>query len=341
MNHASIQRIVSVRAHPNADLLDIATVLCYECIVKRDQWKAGELCVFIEPDSVLPEAPWSAFYRAKGNRVKAIRLRNCWSFGIVESFSNVGYTGPVEECLDLSTVLGVTHYESPVPQDLAASGPYGFGIPRTDETRYQSISELPFGEKVDVTLKVDGQSWSAFCKLEPESNDSTFELVQSFKVTRGVGGRSFLYKLDCDNNYTRNERQYDVLNRLEAFCRTHEMSICLRGESYGGGIQKGAHNPHSKLPLGLALFSTWLIDERRYACKGDQLYIHTIASAMGLPTVPVLERDVILTPEVIKRYAEIREAVVVNGVAQPFEGVVINHSKGSFKVISLGYDARH
>jgi hypothetical protein len=57
---------------------------------------------------------------------------------------------------------------------------------------------------------------------------------------------------------------------------------------------------------------------------------------MGLPTVPMLERDVILTPELIKQYAEDLEQI--NG--QPFEGVVINHAGGSFKIINLAYDAK-
>ncbi len=276
MPNASIQRISAVIHHPSADLLDVVTTLGYQCIVKRDQWKVGELCVFVEPDSVMPDAPWSAFYRAKSNRVKAIRLRNVWSFGVVESIGNVGYTGAAIEGLDISEDIGVTHYEPPQPQDLAASGPYGSGIPKTDQTRFQSIPDLPYGELVDVTLKIDGQSWSAFCKLPVEGVS---------ELETGVGGRSFLYKLDCDNNYTRNERQYGVLAKLNAYCHAQGKSMCLRGESYGAGIQKGAHNPHASLPLGLALFSTWLMDERQYAHKGHPFYIHTVAGHLVWPVI--------------------------------------------------------
>jgi RNA ligase (TIGR02306 family) len=340
---ASIQRIVGVEKHPNADSLDIAQVKGYKAIVRRDQWKVGDLCIFIEPDAQLPDGPaWSAFYRAKSSRVRAIKLRGIFSFGIIESPANVGYTGPLEVGLDVTTALSITKWEAPQPQDLNASGPYGFGIPKTDEHRWNGLDNLPYGEKVDVTLKIDGQSWSAFCKLEPETGGPAFELIPSFKVTRGVGGRSFLYKPESDNHFTRNERVHGVLDKLEAFCRTNDgVSLCLRGEQYGQGIQKGKHNPHSQLPVSVALFSTWLIDERRYATKGHPLYIHTIAAELGLPTVPVLEKDVILTPELIKRYAEDLETVSINGAPpQPFEGVVIQHAGGSFKVINLAFDAR-
>lgn len=330
MTLASIQPVLAVETHPNADALDIATVKGYKAIVKRGQWQPGQLCVFIEPDSVLPDVPWAAFYRAKSNRVKAIRLRGAWSFGIIESAANVGYTDPLEPGTDVTAVLGVTKYEPPAPQDLNASGPYGYGIPRTDETRYQSLDDLPYGQPVDVTLKVDGQSWSAFWMVDEHGAPQW-----------GVGGRSFLYKPDSDNAYTRNERAYGVLAKLATLYLNRRVNVCVRGEQYGRGVQTGKHNPHAQLPLGLALFSTWLIDERRYATKGHPLYIHALAAELGLPTVPMLERDVILTPELVKRYAEELETVSVNGgTPQPFEGVVINHAGGSFKVINLAYDSR-
>lgn len=340
MSLASIQRIVSVEKHPGADLLDIAQVLNYRAIVKRDQWKTGELCVFIEPDSVLPQVPWSVFYRSKSNRVKAVKLRGEWSFGIIESVAAVGYTGPVEEGLDITEALGVIKYEAPQPQDLNAAGPFGYGIPRTDESRWNGLRDLPWSALVDVTLKVDGQSWSAFVKLDHQLTGfgittHGLEPEGTLKIERGVGGRSFLYQLDCDNNYTRNERQYGVLDKLEAFCRAKGVSLCLRGESYGVGIQKFAINPHAKLPVALAFYSTWLIDERRYARKGDPYYIFDIAPAMGLPTVPVLERDVPLTRELIARYEEGLETID----GRPFEGVVINWAGGSFKIINRPYDS--
>lgn len=323
---ASIQRIVSVEKHPNADLLSICTVLNYQCITKLDQYKPGELIAFIEPDTVLPQAPWSVFYRSKSNRVKAVRLRNVWSEGVIESLANIGYTGPVEEGLDIAEAIGVTKYEAPMPQDLNAAGPYGFGIPKTDESRWNSVRDLPWGELVDVTLKVDGQSWSAIAAHGHVAEDGVL----------AIGGRSFLYQRDTINNYTKNEQQYDVLNKLDAFCRAKGVSLCIRGESYGAGINKSAPNMHAKQPLSLAFYSTWLIDERRYARKGDPFYIFDIAPQMGLPTVPVLEKDVPLTRELIKKYAE--DLKEING--QPFEGVVLNWKNGSCKVLSKDYDSK-
>lgn len=331
MSLASIQRIKSVEKHPGADLLSICTVLGYRCITKLDQFKVDDLVVFIEPDTVLPQAPWSVFYRSKSNRVRAIRLRGEFSFGIIESLDILGGIDiAITEGMDVTDHLGVTKYEPPIPQDLNAAGPYGFGIPRTDETRWQSVRDLPYGELCDVTLKIDGQSWSGIVKLNPPGFESDVAWQGS------IGGRSFLYQLDTINNYTKNEQQYDVLSKLGAFCMEKGLSLCLRGESYGQGIQKFAINPHAKLPVALAFYRTWLIDEMRYAYKGDPYYIFDIAPKMGLPTVPVIEKDVILTRELIAKYDEGLE--LVNG--QPFEGVVINWAGGSFKVINKWYDAK-
>lgn len=323
---ALIKKINSVKHHPNADALDIAEVMGYTAIVKRDQWKAGQLCVFIVPDSVLPDTPWASFYKSKSSRVRAIKLRNVWSEGIIESIENVGYVGPVEEGLDITEKIGIIKYEPPVTQELNAKGLLPYNICKTDEERFNSIEELPFGELVDVTLKIDGQSASYYW------------LVENEKEQYGVLGRNLEYKTDCFNNYTQNQANYDIINKLSHFCRKQNIStgICVRGESYGSNIQKSSNNPHSKFNLSWAMFSVWLIAERRYATKGHPLYFTDIAEQLNLPTVPMIERNVPLTKELLFKYSE----GVENLNGKPFEGVVIQHSKGSFKVINKFYDAK-
>lgn len=83
MKLASIEKILSVEKHPNADSLSIVKVLGYQAITKLDQYKVGDLCVFIQPDTILPDAEWSKPFKAKSNRIKAIKLRNLWSMGVV------------------------------------------------------------------------------------------------------------------------------------------------------------------------------------------------------------------------------------------------------------------
>lgn len=341
MKLATLEKIVAVEKHPNADLLDVVQVLNYKAIVKRGEWRVGDLCVFIQPDSVLPDNKlWAEFYKKKSGRVKAIRLRGVWSFGIVESLANVDIresdtlTDLVDcEGADVTEQMQVTKYEPPQPQDLQAKGLLPFNIPKTDETRWQGIrnSDMPYGELCDVTLKIDGQSFSAFYRDFQDGDNG------EPAIKMGVLGRTMEYKLDADNNYTKNEKQHNVLHKLASYCVTNKINLCVRAESYGLGIQKFGHNPHCKVPLNLAFFSTWLIDENRYARKGEVNYIFDLAPRIGLPTVPVLERDVILTRELIQKYDEELEKLP-NG--DMFEGVVINWKGGSFKVINKHYDAK-
>lgn len=319
MKLASIETITEILPHGNADSLLICRVLGYQCIIRKvDDFKVGDKVCFIQPDTTLPDAEWATVFKAKSNRVKAIRLRNMWSEGIVlklETFFDTAKNVFLEG-YEVSELIGVTKYNTPAPQDLAAKGPLPFGIPKTDEERFNNIENLPFGELITITTKVDGQSFSAYWK------DGEF----------GVCGRTLEYKLDAENHFTRNFKKLGLQDKLASLGK----NIVLRGEQYGQGIQANANNPHSKLPVAVQFFSVWLIDERRYAYKGDRLYAFDLFPKIGLPTVEVLERDVILTPELIKKYAEDLETV--NGI--PFEGVVIQHSKGSFKVISKNYDSK-
>ena len=81
-NLASIQKISSVEKHPNADSLDIVKILGWQCVAKLGEFKAGDLCVYVEIDSILPEKPEFEFLRTGKFRIKTIKLRGQLSQGI-------------------------------------------------------------------------------------------------------------------------------------------------------------------------------------------------------------------------------------------------------------------
>ncbi len=324
MKLASIETIKTLEKHPNADALDIATVLGYRCIVARDAFSVGEKVVLIQPDTVLPDEPWAEMFRKRSNRVKACRLRGEWSFGIVMPVS----TWPdlsLEVGSEVSEIIGVSKYEPPAPQDLSAAGYLPRGLPKTDEERWQNIEALPYGEVCDITLKIDGSSLSVFArKLE----DGTWET--------GITSRSLCLKADCDNKYTRGVAKYDILNKLLAYCQKHDVSLSLRGELYGNGIQGFGKNPHGQLPLDFAAFSVYNMDELKYEGPNNTHYYEKVCTELNIPTVPMLEKAVILTPEHIDKYSMLIDKVD----GKPFEGVVVKHKEGSFKIINLQYDER-
>lgn len=350
MREATIERIKKVYEHPNADKLELVKVLGYQCVVPKGAYKEGDLIVYIKPDTVLPELEWAETYRQYApKRVKAVKLRGEWSEGIVAPLTILngklsdsygrgtvvgGWltygVGPEEpdgeltlvESTDVTEILGVEHYEPPVPNDLNASGGLPFGIPTTNEDRHESLDDnLPFGEAVDVTLKVDGQSCSFYYKVDEDEF--------------GILGRRFKYREEYVNPYTVNAERLGIKEKLIAYCKEHNVSLCIRGEQYGNGIQKGGHNPHASQNLGWKMFSVYLIDEHEYANKGHQFYYKNVAESMQIDTVPTIEEDAILTKELVQKYSS--ELKKLNGVN--FEGVVVKHSKGSFKIINKHYDA--
>ena len=113
------------------------------------------------------------------------------------------------------------------------------------------------------------------------------------------------------------------------------MSLALRGEIFGAGVQGHGNNPHAKLPLDFAAFSVYNFDTFQYENVGSDHYYTHVCKVLDIPAVPTVAVAT-LTPELIKHYAE--DISEIDG--KPFEGVVIKHSKGSFKIINMAYDER-
>lgn len=84
--HIPVATISQIMPHPNADSLDIAQVLGWQCVVGRDQFKEGDACVYFPPDTVLPKDlsdAWGVTNYLDRGRIKATRLRGEPSFGLV------------------------------------------------------------------------------------------------------------------------------------------------------------------------------------------------------------------------------------------------------------------
>jgi hypothetical protein len=47
MKVATIEQIKEVRPHPNADALELATIKGWQVCIKKNEFKAGDLCIYI------------------------------------------------------------------------------------------------------------------------------------------------------------------------------------------------------------------------------------------------------------------------------------------------------
>lgn len=327
---ASIEKIESVKQHPNADRLDIIKVAGYQCIVGRDEYRVDDLVVLIRPDSVLPDEEWAIPYKKFcKNRVKAQKLRGEWSFGIAINPKSVGIIILHEEYevgKDVTEFLNISKYEYPnqsLIQELNIRRPnLPHNLPKTDEQNWQGLHRILnnyLGQTVDITEKIDGQS----CTIYYKNGDF------------GVCSRKNDYKLDANNTFTQHIERYDLYNKIVGFCKKHNVNLALRGESYGTGIQAFKINKWAKKSHGLAFFSVFNLDTLEYERRDSPFYIHKIAKELGIETVPLLETNLVLSMDLIRYYRDLEK---LNG--EYFEGVVIQGKDFSFKIINFEYDSK-
>lgn len=342
MKLASIETIKRITEHPNADKLELATILGYQCVVQKGLYKAGDLIVYIKTDTILPEVEWAETYRKYSpKRVKAVKLRGEWSEGIVVPTSVFPALIGLEDGDDVANIINVQKYEPPVPQDLQAKGYLPLSIPKTDEDRWENYDDAFIGvlesHKIVclVTKKYDGQS----CSFYYDRKTDTF----------GVLGRSLELKIDAENKYTAHINRYNIREKLIDYCKRHNVSLCIRGESTGQGIQNHESNPDSKLPAAWHMFSVWDIDNRRYIRVGEEHHFLNVAHELDLPAVDVIMHKPI-TRNDIKRFSNAEddvvkgiEGVVVEWASQPVTTSAddVKHIEGgSFKIINKLYDSR-
>jgi RNA ligase (TIGR02306 family) len=197
-NLASIEKITKIYPHNNADALECAEVCNCQVIVPKGKHKEGDTIIFIWPDSILPDEPWAEFYKAKSSRVRAIKLRGVFSFGVIETFDKVGYTGEIEIGKEISEELGIKKFEPPPPKDLQAKGNLPYGIPKTDEENHYKFNNLPYGELCTVTRKIDG------CL----SDDTIIITEDGYMTIKDI----------VETKYNKKVLSYDIENKQPVFC---------------------------------------------------------------------------------------------------------------------------
>lgn len=318
---ASIQKIKHLEAIENAEAIERATVLGWQLVVKKGEFQVGEMCVYVEIDAILPEKPEFEFLRPRNFRIRTIRLRGQISQGICFPLSVLPEGTAVEEGADVTDLLGITKYEPPMPAQLAgvAKGLFPSFIPKTDETRVQVLEGLLqqyAGTTCFVTEKLDGSSATFYWK------DGVF----------GVCSRNLELIESADNSYWEFARQRNLPEKMAQLGK----NMAIQGEIVGEGIQK---NKYKLRGVTVFFFNAFDIDAYRYLDFED--FLDTMAT-LGLETVPVLDHEFVLNPDIpaLVEYAVGRS--VLNADAHR-EGVVIrplreqtarNLGRVSFKAIN-------
>lgn len=124
---ASIQKIIDIQPIEGADKIVTATVLGWQVVVKKDEFKIGDLCCYIQIDTVVPETEQFDFMRERKYRVRTIKLRKQISQGLIIPVPSLG----LKEGQDVSEMIGVVKYEKP------DNNPARFTKPRVPKVWYK------------------------------------------------------------------------------------------------------------------------------------------------------------------------------------------------------------
>jgi len=326
MSPATIQRIIAIDPIEGADKIEVATVLGWKCVVKKNEFKVGDLCVYIEIDSVVPPKPEFEFLRQRHFVVKTIKLRKQLSQGLVMPISileNIPLTVQTKNGLidgftirkimdmvseddiidmDVSEALGVIHYEKDIPAQLRATIRGNFPrqyVPKTDEPRVQGcmgvIQEM-VGRAIYATVKMDGCS-------------STYIHCNGDKH---VCSRNNSLQPDENNTFWKMEKKYDILNKLEKLG-----NYAIQGEVCGPGIQG---NKMGLADHDLFIFNIYDIDKQEYLSLHDMV---RIINENGFTMVPMANiGDMCWTQApTLEKLLELAKGTYANGATR--EGIVI------------------
>ena len=148
-------------------ILKLLEFLGWNCVTKKDEFQVGDLCVYCEIDSVMPDNnPEFAFLEKSRYRIKTKKLRGVVSQGICFPLSILP-ENQYEIDQDVTDILGIEKYEPKSTAQLSGEiqGLFPSFISKTDETRVQTFGRAlakTVGLKCDFTEKLDGTSGTFF-----------------------------------------------------------------------------------------------------------------------------------------------------------------------------------
>lgn len=327
-NLASIQRIKTLEPIEGAANIEKATVLGWHLVVKKGEFQVGDLVVYCEVDSVLPEKEEFEFLRPRKFRIRTIKLRGQVSQGICFPISILPEYFLVEEGKDCTETLGITKYEPPIPACLSGvmKGNFPEFIPKTDETRVQVLQPLLdrlAGTTCYIAEKLDGSSATFYLK------DGVF----------GVCSRNIELVESEDNSFWKVARQMNLEEKLKSYSK----NLAIQGELIGEGVQG------NKLALKgqtVRFFNVFDIDRFKYLSYQDFL---NCSSELDIPIVPILDQSYLLSNDIdtLVKLSERRsflnpgvwaEGIVIRPVEEQMDMFLsskhFNSGRVSFKVIN-------
>lgn len=330
MSHFEVPvvRITKVEDHPNADRLSLVYFREFITISAKledgsHRHSEGDLIIYVPEGAVVPEyllkqGFWDEnkskgiLAGSKGNRVKAIKLRDVMSQGIMfpvepitdspehEFFrgadgvihNHEGTAKPVIEGDDVAEFLSVVKYEPPIPASMSGQvRGTPIYLPKHD---VENIKKYPdyFKEtdNIVITEKIHGTMTGI--GFDPRVSD------EPFVFSKGLGAKGMVFKREDNesNLYVQMLIKEGYIDRLKIITLNYlkmtrnitdieNESVYFFGETYGKGVQDLHYDGMNA--ANLRLFDMCFLENGEYVWV-DMLKFLECCHMSGVPFVPYL-----------------------------------------------------
>lgn len=279
----SVQRVIEVSAIENADRIEKIQVLGWTLVSKKDEFKKGDLCVYFEIDSLLPDLPMFQFIK-RSDKPSALRLRTAKLRGVISQGLAMPITiledfdvdiNSIEVGQDLSEVIGVKKYAPPQRKhQIRTLLPFPDYVNKTDEMRIQSepgLIEEFVGKDCYIAIKLDG------CSATYSLKDEQFDVCSRNCALGELLNPDTPRAKDI---YWQIALKYNIEEKLKS-----QGNFAIQGEICGPNVQK---NRLQLSELSFFAFNVWDIDKQQYLSFADFI---DFCKRIQLPTVPILDSN--------------------------------------------------
>ena len=342
---ATVQKILKLEPIEGADRILKATVLGWHVVVRKDEFKEGDLCVYFEVDSLLPPIPAFDFLKEtgiktilgedqkehSGYRLKTIRLRKQISQGLAQPLSML--TKKHKEGDDVTEELGVIKYERYIVQNNTPATRIPVVFPNWLPVKIRMFVKIRWPR---LAVKLWGSHLKPFPSFIPKTDEDRLQIVpkvlnrhkeKTFYITEKVDGssltffhnngvvgvcsRNIWYPKDYSNNFWKAIIHLDIEDKFKKLG-----NYALQGELVGESIQD------NKLLIKgqrIYFFNVYNISTGKYLPYKEFV---AFCKNLGIETVPILDDNFKLkeTVDEMVEYAT-RKSVIAKDVWA--EGIVI------------------
>ena len=268
---AYIVKIKDIREIPGADRIELATVMDYTVVVKKNEYKPGDFGLYVEVDSVLPDDaekfPFFEFLRDKKFKIKSMKLGKFGviSQGILFKPSDIGLTNvkvgqdytqqfKITEIVQDEEEAGLTNNNKKDNWFIRKLMRYKWfrdwrkrhNVSETWNETFPGKSDEENVQKIYTEMyeKYANEEWVATEKLEGQNITIYTEEVNGlFGKTKRVGVCSRTRELNKNGN-GKNFWVTVIREKLDEQIKNIPGEWWCRGEHLGPGIQKNIY----KLP---------------------------------------------------------------------------------------------